>query len=189
MTDIKKARQLFRDAGLAFPTIPREIAARLKEQGEWLFATRKIETSPYILQHFVSEVDETPVEDYAVLSHSGYGINSYAIQYYLVRGSLRMFLHLGWGGVYMDEKAAAANIRNCFSLADKIVLAAQGVGRFGAGEYLTVVGSDFYGSYWLPPGETRREKDVGRKDTLEVLTEALHWLTSSLNLRSSGAAQ
>jgi hypothetical protein len=118
MTDIKKARQLFRDAGLAFPTIPREIAARLKEQGEWLFATRKIETSPYILQHFVSEVDETPVEDYAVLSHSGYGINSYAIQYYLVRGSLRMFLHLGWGGVYMDEKAAAANIRNCFSLAD-----------------------------------------------------------------------
>jgi len=30
MTDIEKARQLFRDAGLAFPTIPEELAARLK---------------------------------------------------------------------------------------------------------------------------------------------------------------
>jgi hypothetical protein len=179
MTDIEKARQLFSDAGLAFPTIPGEIAAQLKKRGEWLFATRKIEMSPYILEHYISEVDETPVGDYVVLSHSGYGANSYAIQYYFVRGSLRMFLHLGWGGVYTDKKAATANIRNCFSLADKIVSAAQGVGRFGAGEYLTVVGSDSYGSYWLPPGETRREKDVGHKDTLEVLTEALHWLTSS----------
>jgi hypothetical protein len=192
MTDIEKARQLFSDAELAFPTSPGEIAAQLKKQGEWVFATREIETSPYILEHYVSEVDETPVEDYAVLSHSGYGANSYAIQYYLVRGSLRMFLHLGWGGVYTNKKAATANIRNCFSLADKIVsavLAAQGVGRFGAGEYLTVVGSDSYGSYWLPPGETRREKDVSDKDTLEVLTEALHWLTSSLTLRTSGTAQ
>ena len=179
MTDIEKARQLFNDAGLAFPTIPGEFAERLKEQGEWLFATREIEMSPYVLQDYVADVDETPVEDYVVLSHSGYGSNSYAIQYYLVRGSLRMFLHLGWGGVYMDKKAVAANIRNCFSLADKIVSAAQGVGRFRAGEYLTVVGSDSYGSYWLAPGETCHEKDVGRKDTLEVLTEALHWLTRS----------
>ena len=179
MTDIEKARQLFRDAGLAFPTIPGEIAARLKEQGEWLFATREIKMSPYNLQHYVAEVDETRVEDYAVLSHSGHGINSYALQYYLVRGSLRMFLHLGWGGVYMDDKAAKANIRNCFSLADQIVPAAQGMGQLEAGEHLTVVGSDFYGSYWLPPGKTRREKDMGHKDPLEVLTEVFHWLASS----------
>ena len=45
------------------------------------------------------------------------------------------------------------------------------------------MGSDFYGSYWLPPGESRRSKDVGCKGSLEVkpqevLTEALGWLTS-----------
>lgn len=179
MTDLEKARRLFRDAGLAFPTIPAEIAARLKQQGVWLFATREIEMSPYNIQHYVAEVDETRVEDYAVLSHSGHGVNSYALQYYLVRGPLRMFLHLGWGGVYMDNDAAKVDIRNCFSLADQIVLAAQATRRLGAAEHLKVVGSDFYGSFWLPPGKTYREEQVGHKDPLEVLTEVLHWLTSS----------
>jgi hypothetical protein len=116
-----------------------------------------------------------------VLSHSGHGVNSYAIQYYLVQGCLCMFLHLGWGGVYMDAEAAVAEIRDCFSMADQVVTAAQKAGTFQAGERLTVVGSDFYGSYWLPPGVNRREKDAGHKSharPLEVLTEALGWLTS-----------
>jgi hypothetical protein len=199
MTDIEKARRLFRDAGLAFPTIPEELAAQLREQGNrrlpmrdnigdsyapsWLFCTRPLDMSPYNLQHYVHEVEETQVNDYAVVSHSGYGVNSYAIQYYLVQGSLRMFLHLGWGGVYMDATAAAARIRDCFSIADQVVAAAQSVGRFQAGERLTVVGSDFYGSYWLPAEKSRRGKVAGRKDRLDVtplqvLTEALDWLTS-----------
>jgi hypothetical protein len=178
-TDIEKARGVFRGAGLTFPTIPVEIEARLKQQGDWLFTTRKIEMSPYNLQHYVAEVDETDVEDYAVLSHSGHGINSYALQYYLVRGAFRMFLHLGWGGAYMDDEAAKINIRNCFALADQIVPATQGVGRFRAGEHLTVVGSDFYGSYWLSPGNSHREKNVGHKDPVAILTEVLNWLVSS----------
>jgi len=132
MNDIEKAKQLFREAGLAFPTIPEELAARLKKHGKWLFATREIDISPYNLQHYVSEVDETHVEDYAVLSHSGHGVNSYALQYYLVYGPLRMFLHLGWGGVYMDAEAAAAKIRDCFSLAAEVI--ASGPTRLGTGE-------------------------------------------------------
>jgi len=183
MTDIDKARQFFRDEGLAFPTIPEELAAHLKERDPWVFSTRPIDMSPYNLQNYIREVEENQVKDYALLSHSGYGVNSYAIQYYLVQGSLRMFLHLGWGGVYMDKKKAAATIHDCFSIADQVVRAAQSVRCFHAGEYLTVVGSDFYGGYWLPPGESRPGKDTGRKDPLdvkpiEVLTEALGWLTS-----------
>ena len=177
MTDIEKARRLFRDAGLAFPTIPEKLAAQLKERGRWLFSTRPIEMSPYNLRHYVHEVEGSQVNDYAVLSHSGHGVNSYAIQYYLVQSALHLFLHLGWGGVYRDATAAAATIRNCFSIADQVVAAARNVGRLQAGERLTVVSSDFYGSYWLPPGESRRGKDVGRKGPLEVLTEALDWLT------------
>jgi hypothetical protein len=42
-------------AGLAFPPIPEELAARLTEQGEWLFSTREIDASPYDLQHYVFE--------------------------------------------------------------------------------------------------------------------------------------
>jgi hypothetical protein len=177
MTDIEKARRLFLEAGLAFPTIPEGLAVQLKEQGRWLFSTRKIDDSPYNLQHYVHEVDGTDVEDYAVLSHSGHGVNSYAIQYYLVYGPLRMFLHLGWGGVYMDGDAAAGNIRQCFSLADQIVPAAMTAGRLGAGDRLTVVGSDFYGSYWLVPEQSRLIESRDSKGPAQILGEVLHWLT------------
>jgi hypothetical protein len=46
MKDIDKARKLFHEAGLAFPKIPHEFALRLKERGDWVFATREIEESP-----------------------------------------------------------------------------------------------------------------------------------------------
>lgn len=174
-TDIEKARQLFQEAGLAFPTIPDGLAARLKEQGKWLFSTRAIQMSPYNLQHYVHEVDGTHMDDYAVLSHSGHGMNSYAIQYYLVFGPLRMFLHLGWGGAYMDADVDAAKIRECFSLADQIVPATMPVGKVS--DRLTIVGSDFYGSYWATPSQSLQKKPRGSKGPAEVLAEVLHWLT------------
>jgi len=179
MTDIEKARRLFKKAGLAFPKIPDELATRLQERDKWVFSTREINISPYDIDYYVHEVNETQVEDYTVLSHSGHGINSYALQYYLVHGPLRMFLHLGWGGVYMDVKANAAKIRDCFSLADAIVLASKTVGRLAAGDRLMIVVSDFYGGYWSPPGENRREYETFSKDPAVVLTEVLHWLRNS----------
>ncbi len=185
MTDIEKARQLFRDAGLAFPTIPEELAEQLKEHGRWLFSTRPLDVLPYDLQHYLHEVEVSQVKDYAVLSHGGHGVNSYAIQYYLVQGSLRMFLHLGWGGVYMDRGEAAATIRDCFSMADKIASLAQTIGRFQAGKQLTVVGSDFYGSYWLPPGKRRQRNYEGSKGPLKVLTQTLQWLRRQTRMQGT----
>ncbi len=184
MSDIEKAERLFRDAGLGFPSVPSELAAQLKERDRWLFSTRPLKMSPYNLQHYVHEAEQPDIENYAVLCHSGHGANSYAIQYYLVQGPLHMFLHLGWGGVHMDAKASAAEIRDCFSMADQVVAAAQEVGRFQAGEHLTVVGSDFYGSYWLPPGESRRVQSAAGEHASDLkprdtLTEALAWLTST----------
>jgi hypothetical protein len=176
VTDIEKARQLFKNANLAFPGIPEELATRLKEQDEWLFSTREIEMWPYNLQHYICEIDETPVEDYVILSHSGHGVNSYALQYYIVHGMLEMFLHLGWGGVYMDAEKAAANIRDCFSLADEIVAAAQAARKLQTGTRLRIVCSDFYGSYWSIPGKLRRKEYADSKNSARVLTEALNWL-------------
>ena len=178
MTDVEKARQLFRKSKLAFPTIPDKLAARLKELDKWLFSTRELQMDPYNLQHYVREVNKTHVEDYAVLSHSGHGVNSYAIQYYVVYGALRMFLHLGWGGVYMDARKARDQIRDCFSLADDIIPAVQTGARLRAGDRLTIVGSDFYGSYWSVPGRRDREK-AAKFSPAEVLGEVLQWLRSS----------
>jgi hypothetical protein len=178
LSGIEKARQLFRQAGLAFPTIPKQLAARFKERGEWLFATRELKIPPYNFDDYVPESHDA-VGDYAVLCHSGYGVNSYAIQYYLVYGPVRMFLFLGWGGVYMNAEAAASKIRECFSLADEIVPIATTVGQLKAGERVTIVGSDSYNSYWFVSGQSRQKERGGSKGPAEVLTEVLHWLKSS----------
>ncbi len=149
-TGLEKAKRLFHKAGLSFPAIPEALAGRLEEMGQWLFSTRPVDNSPYCLQEYVREVEESQVEDYALLSHAGHGVNSYALHYYLVNGPLRMFLQLGWGGVYMDAEADAASIRDCFSMVDRIIQSAY---RFQAGERLTIVVSSFYGSFLLLPGE------------------------------------
>jgi hypothetical protein len=175
MTGIEKARQLFGDAGLAFPRIPEELAVRLKELDRWVFSTRPIDMSPYNLEHFVRETGR-PADDYAVLAHSGHGVNSYAIQYYLVHGCLRLFLHLGWGGVYMDAEEEAAKIRECFSMADRLVEAAELAKKLTGNRRLTVVVSDFYGSYWLAPGQKRPRPKEGREKLTAVLKEATDWL-------------
>ena len=178
MIDIEKARHLFQEAGLTFPNIPERFSARLKERSEWVFSTRKIVMSPYNLQHYITESEEAEVEDYVVLAHSGHGVNSYAIQYYLVQGSLRMFLHLGWGGAYMNSEETAATIQNCFSMADQIVMAERSAAKLQAGGRLLVVGSDFYGSYWLRPGESIQSEESDRKQPLEVMSETHDWLDS-----------
>ncbi len=175
-SDLEIAKKLFQDNGLAFPMIPEKLAADLKEQEKWVFSTRKIQVSPYFLQKYVNELDENDAKDYVILSHAGRGTNSYAIQYYLVHGNLKMFLHLGWGGVYMNAKNAAAQIQACFTLADKIVLAAQSSEKLQKGSELKIVCSDFYGSYWSAPKIEAKNEDASSRKPEDVLTEAFHWL-------------
>jgi hypothetical protein len=136
-----------------------------------------------------------PAQDYVLLAHSGHGANSYAIQYYLVYDPLRMFLHLAWGGVYMDETQAVAEIRKCFSIADDIVAASQKMSRLQTGEQLIVVASSFYGSYWQPVGISLEDKEASPESATnktppckqdssakpeKTLRAALRWLTSQL---------
>lgn len=175
MSAFEKARHLFQEAGLAIPNVPDQLAAGLKEQGKWLFSTRSLRMSPYNLDHYVQGRNQAP---YVVLAHSGHGANSYAFQYYLVSGPLRLFLHLGWGGVYADAEADGSKVRECFSLADKIVPMAMTSGKLEPGEWLTIVGSDFYGSYWTAPGQSRQKERRGDRGPSDVLTEVLHWLNN-----------
>jgi hypothetical protein len=186
MSDIAKARFLFLEAGLAFPKVPAELAERLKEHGRWWFTTRDDDTSPYILEAYVKEAKRRKIDDYVVLAHSGHGINSYAIQYYLVYGRLRMFLFLGWGGVYMDATESAAQIKLCFSLADDIVRSLANNSQPGR---VTIVASDFLGSYWSGPRIRRKRK----RDSLQpavVLGEVLAWLNGETrSMRSATTAR
>ncbi len=176
MTDTAKARALFRKAGLVFPLLPRKLSSSLKERGEWLYSTRSIDVSPYNLNHFVNEAGKAQTDDYALLSHSGHGVNSYAIHYYLVYGPLRMLLFLGWGGAYMDNQKEAAKIRECFGLADRITGLATT--KLRADSPLTIVVSDFYGSYWSPHRKNGAVSLSNSKTPQQVLGEALDWLVN-----------
>ena len=182
-SDLGKARRFFRDQGLAFPMVPKKLASLLKERDKYIFSTRVIDwdnyMSPYNLDYYIAEFEKNHVEDYAMLAHSGHGINSYALQYYLVYGRLGLFLQLGWGGVYMDADNASAKIRECFLLADQIVRELKNVQNLGGKGRFLVVGSDFYGSYWLPPVGGRRERGTVSEDPTEALKEALNWLRTS----------
>ena len=174
MGGIVKARALFKEAGLAFPVFPRKLASSLKERGKWLYSTRPIEISPYDLMDYVNEAGASHTDDYAVLSHSGHGANSYAIQYYLVCGPLRMLLFLGWGGIYMDNQKEASKIQECFGLANRIVKASAK--KLRSDSRLMVVVSDCYGSYWSPHVNAGPVSLSHSKTPQQVLREVLDWL-------------
>lgn len=170
------ARALFTAWGMALPAVPAEFAAALREVDARTFSTRALPESPYHLRYYLEEGTDAPAP-YCVLAHTGHGVNSHAIQYYLVNAQLRLFLHLAWGGVYMDEDAARANIRECFELADAIV-AAVPAGEGTSQPRLTLVASDFYGGDWWT-GDTPASWPLPRRQPAEVLIAALAVLSGS----------
>lgn len=179
MNDFARARAQFSGAGLPVPAIPAPLAGKLAEREVWVFSTRTLDVSPYELDHYVAEVEAGGVQDYAVLAHAGHGCNSYAIHYYLVNGPLRLFLQLAWGGAYGNREEDASRIGACFDLADRIGAAVQAGGVLDSKGHLKIVGSDFYGSYWV---SNTAADSQGRKVTdtspRAVLAGALAWLAS-----------
>lgn len=172
----RAARKTLSAAGLAFPQLPPEQAGRLTQQKKWQFASRQIEAPPYDLEAYSCEFDTDSPPDYVLLAHDGHGLNSHAIQYYLVQPGLGMFLHMAWGGVYMDNDQAARNIAACFALADRVVDAAAQRAAELRERPLKVVACDFYGSHWAVGGDSRgREGD----SPLAVLEQALDWLMTT----------
>lgn len=177
---ISRARALFRKAELAFPAIPRDLAARLEEREPWVFSTRPLPASPYDIERFVEEVHSGVIDDYAVLAHAGHSVNSYALHYYLVRGPLALFLQLAWGGAYGDDVRDRAHVRQCFSMADRLLKATGAVPAtpLVGSDRLLVVGSDFYGSEWRAPNGTVERLGPGgdTQHVVDVLAAAIQFV-------------
>lgn len=176
MTGLEKARATFLKAGLAFPQIPEALACQLVERERWVFSTREVTMWPYEIDPYVEESYDPP-PPYVVLANAGYGINTYALTYYLVFGPLRLFLHLSWGGIYSNAEMDAADIKKCFYLADEIMSAAMTSGKLRPDECLTIVCSDFYVSHWglSAPGNIRRSRPTMREPS-DLLAKILKWL-------------
>lgn len=181
-----RARAVFSDAGLAFPAIPEDLIAQLQEIGSWLFSTRPIRMSPYNIGAFVQEARIGVVDNYAILAHAGHGMNSWALHYFLVRGPLAMFLQLSWGGVYGDAKKNLEHIRQCFALADRLLQTVEApdfARQLESQDRLFVIGSDFYGSEWNPPGgKPKRFGPLGgAKSVVAALEKAITFAADTVS--------
>src|SRR5262249_38627148 len=116
--------------------------SELQLTADWCWSTRDINTfSMYMFEPtFVDDVLADRVDDYAAICHAGHGVNSYGINFHLVYRQLAIVMQCGWGGVYMDNDAAAAELagrwRQIEALLDR---PSDGDGR------LVVVFSDFRG--------------------------------------------
>lgn len=170
---VESVRALFAAWNLPLPAIPADSRHSLRKLDAHTFATRTLPESPYHLRHYLDESAGAPSR-YCVLAHSGHGVNSHALQYYVVNERLRLFLHLAWGGVYLDENAARANIRECLALADAIVAAVDA--KDAKPGQLTIVASDFYGGEWWR-GEDAPGWPLPQYPPAEVLGGALAALT------------
>ncbi len=181
---VARATALFHSQGLELPPVPRELARRFRERDKWCFASRPVSISPYDVDSYVHDGDAAA--DYVLVAHAGHGVNSWAIHYYLVLGPLRVFLQIGWGGVYEDRSAATARVNNCGSLARELIVAAAKAsrrGRLRSSVRLTVVASDVYRGFCRFPGESCQGTTAdGRSFGLrpeELLALAVQWCTHS----------
>ncbi len=159
------ARQRFADAGLPFPPVPADLVDGVVVRGEWLFGTRTDTPGPYNLDWFLDEfLDSAAPEDYLLFGHDGYGFNSYAMHYYLVRGPLALFDQLAWGGVYHDDDLALDLMTAHFAQTDGLIQRldeARAAGLLAPDQRFVVIMSDFYGSKWAIVNTKDR---VGQED-------------------------
>jgi hypothetical protein len=156
---VDELRELFNGAGLIPPPIPSELSPNLKKCDEWCFSSRQVNVWPYEFDDYVKEARSKKLSDYLLVCHAGHGVNSYAIHYYLIRGPLRIFLQLAWGGAYMDKKKTTADVNDSFNLVKEPLNAVEMQKQGKRTSETLIAASDFYGSHWVESGIKQKEMD------------------------------
>jgi hypothetical protein len=108
--------QGFESMGLPVPPVPAALRPRLLAHGSVCWATREI-TGFDMYFWTMAEAEEVlagRASEYVAVSHSGHGVNSYAVTYHLVYRGLALFMQEAWGGIYMDNHAQAAKLADMF---------------------------------------------------------------------------
>ncbi len=108
---------------LPSPPVPEPLQARILRQREWVWGTRVDDPRLYDIASYIDETTDTPVEDFFLLGHDGYGTNSWFLHCYLQHGPLSVFIQTPWGGAYSDEKRATDTIQRSFVLLERLLVA------------------------------------------------------------------
>jgi hypothetical protein len=174
-----KVRRLFLKSGLPTPPFPKELVSQVRELEDWHFATHDFKLSPYNFDQFVDRARRGRLPNSLIVAHAGHGVNSYAIHYYVVRKPLYLFLQIGWGGAYMDNKASATAMSRCFEAAARLIEATE---RAVVGEQLAptdrvvVGGTSFYRGSFEASWSGSQVPLVECAEPEDALERALEWL-------------
>jgi hypothetical protein len=109
--------ELFTSNGLPAPPIPGPLRPSLRLTQDWCWATRDIDPFQMYMfdEAFADEILAGSVQDYAAVSHSGHGANSYGLNLHLVFSQLAVLMQTAWGGIYTDNVRAAADTARLWS--------------------------------------------------------------------------
>jgi hypothetical protein len=77
-----------------------------------LFGSRIALQNPLLVQGHIQQFQTSTPQGYFLSGFWGHGANSYAFYYQVVDAWQRIFFRLPYGGVYMNEKKCARDIRN-----------------------------------------------------------------------------
>lgn len=173
-------REFHKEAGLRTIFVPHSLDGEVEQISEWVFGTRDIDRSLYDYTAWVQEAATGDVDDYLMVGQAGHGIQSYAMHYYLVEGSLALFLQLAWGGAYSNSEAERAIIAEQFGLIPQLYSMAHD-SNLPTDARLVVALSDYHGVRWavLPDSMSKQEfleyGDWQTDDILDLRT-VLDWL-------------
>ena len=155
------------EIGVEVPPVPAKFAGALRRVEPHTFSTRPVTWSPWDVEGWASEAEREDLTDYLVIGHAGHGVNSFALSYFLVQKHLRVFIHVGLGGVYMNAQRSRLAVNEAFSGARRLVdAAARSPSR------MIVVATEFYGSRWRTTGQGWLEAAT----VSECLSHATGWL-------------
>ena len=166
-TVLSSIRERFASSGLVVPPIPSDFTVRLHEFEEPLmWSTRTEAHDLYDFRGAVLEAGADGVADYLAFGHAGHGGNSWAVSYHLVHGRLKLLLQIPWGGVYMDDATATADVTQAFERAAELIAA------FDALDNRSVSVSVFFSGFW--GGRCSVKGPISRRIS-QSIGGLLHW--------------
>lgn len=105
----------FEEMGIPVPPVPEKLMSRMHVIEDWCFATRDIRPmTMYFFNDYILQGLTGHAPDYLAFSWTGYGINSYSVNYHLVDGPLALFVQGSFGGRYSDAGRDAEALRELF---------------------------------------------------------------------------
>ena len=110
------------------------------------------EFHPYNFGLYVSRLARSVPDDFVLFAHSGHGINSSAIQYYLVYRPIVVYIQIPFGGVYGDIVAERAQVNASFELIGELIeLVDQRRGSIEPSYVVPVIANEFDLHYSVYP--------------------------------------